>query len=456
MIAVDEVVDAALNAKVSKQEAYEIGVEAYHYFYPIVLMEITRRVMTNLPPGVKPGFGPANAFQHSPAFPPADMRAVVRPNFDTLYSTAWVDLTKEPAVITIPDTQGRYYLLPMLDMWTDVFAVPGKRTSGTGAQTIVVVPRGWTGPLPQGAERIECPTMYFWIIGRTQTNGPKDYAAVHKVQAGMAVCPLSQWGKPAPAPTFIPDPSVDMQADPMEQVHRMKAAQFFQLGADLMTMHHSHITDWSTVTRLKRIGIQAEKKFAFESFQREVQSTLESAIVDGLKMMWAKIPTLAKTVNGWQMNTDTMGVYGNFYLKRAIVALTGLGANQPEDAIYPMNVCDADGKMMTGDQRYVLHFSKEEMPPADAFWSLTMYDAEGFQVANALNRFAIGDRDDLQYNADGSLDLYIQHDYPGKDRESNWLPSPANGDLGITLRLYAPKACVINGQWSPPAVQKVK
>ena len=151
-----------------------------------------------------------------------------------------------------------------------------------------------------------------------------------------------------------------------------------------------------------------------------------------------------------------MGVYGNFYLKRAIVAMVGLGANQPEDAIYPMNICDADGDVMTGNKRYVLHFNKEEIPPADAFWSLTMYDAEGFQVANQLNRFAIGDRDDLKYNADGSLDLFIQHDSPGKDRESNWLPAPANGDLGITLRLYAPKASVINGEWVPPAVRKVK
>lgn len=457
MITVEEAaVDVAVSAKVGKQEAYEIGIEAYHYFYPIVLMEITRRVMTNVPPGVKAGLGPVNTFHHKPAFPSAEDREVVRPNFDTLYSSAWVDLTNDPAVVTLPDTQNRYYLLPMLDMWTDVFAVPGKRTSGTGAQTIVVVPQGWTGALPPGAELIECPTKYFWIIGRTQTNGPKDFAAVNKVQAGMALCPLSQWGKPAPAAKFVPDPSVDMKTDPMTQVHRMGAAQFFELGAELMTLHHPHVTDWSTITRLKRIGIQAGKSFDFESFPQDVQSALESAVADGLKIMREKVPTLAPSVNGWQVDTHTMGVYGNFYLKRAIVAMVGLGANQPEDAIYPMNICDADGDVMTGNKRYVLHFNKEEIPPADAFWSLTMYDAEGFQVANQLNRFAIGDRDDLKYNADGSLDLFIQHDSPGKDRESNWLPAPAKGDLGITLRLYAPKASVINGEWVPPAVRKVK
>ncbi len=167
------------------------------------------------------------------------------------------------------------------------------------------------------------------------------------------------------------------------------------------------------------------------------------------------MPTLARVVNGWQMNTDTMGVYGNYYLKRAIIALVGLGANQPEDAVYPLNVTDADGKAMEGTNKYLMHFAKGELPPAGAFWSITMYDEEGFQVANKLNRFAIGDRDELKYNADGSLDIYIQNESPGAEKESNWLPSPAKGTLGVTMRLYAPKAQVLDGRWAPPAVKKV-
>ncbi len=438
------------------QEAYEIGIEAYHYLYPIVLMDITRRVMTNLPAGVKAGLGPPNTFIHLPTFPGAHDRNVVRPNFDTLYSTAWIDLTKEPAIVTLPDTQGRYYLLPMLDMWTDVFASPGKRTSGTGAQTIAIVPPGWVGALPAGVERIECPTKIAWIIGRTQTNGPKDYDNVHEVQAGMKVCALSQWGKPEIAAPFTPDPSVDMKTDPMAQVHRMNAAEFFGLGAELLALHGPHASDWSTVTRLKRIGIGAGRRFDFAAFPRDVQEALERAMPAALQIMRDKVATLSRLVNGWQLSTDTMGVYGNFYLKRAIIAMIGLGANQPEDAIYPMNIFDAEGHVMTGDQKYVLHFDEDEIPPVGAFWSLTMYDEEGFQVANPIDRFAIGDRDDLKFNADGSLDLFIQHQSPGKDRESNWLPSPAHGELGITLRLYAPKAAVLNGQWVPPAVRKVK
>jgi hypothetical protein len=167
-----------------------------------------------------------------------------------------------------------------------------------------------------------------------------------------------------------------------------------------------------------------------------------------------KTPTIARVTNGWQMNTDTMGVYGNYYLKRAIIALAGLGANQPEDAIYPVLVADAEGKPVMAENNYVLHFNKDELPPVEAFWSLTLYDAEGFQVANSLNRFAIGDRDALKYNADGSLDLYIQHHNPGPDKEENWLPAPKSGELGLTLRLYAPKPQVAEGRWNPPAVKR--
>ena len=172
--------------------------------------------------------------------------------------------------------------------------------------------------------------------------------------------------------------------------------------------------------------------------------------------MKEKAPTLARVVNGWQMNTDTIGVYGNNYLKRAIIAMMALGANQPEDAIYPTNVTDADGKPLEGNNKYVMHFNKDELPPAEAFWSITMYDEEGFQAANQINRFAVGDRDDLKYNADGSLDVYIQNESPGGDKESNWLPSPAQGRLAITMRLYVPKIQVLDGRWNPPAIRKVQ
>ena len=439
----------------TEQEAHDIGVEAFLYFYPLVTMDVTRRVATNVPPGVKPGFGPLNAFWHFRAFPDAAFRAVVRPNFDTLYSSAWLDMSDEPMIVSAPDTGGRYYLLPMLDMWTDVFAVPGKRTSGTGAGHFAVVAPRWQGTLPAGIAKIQAPTPVVWIIGRTQTDGPADYAAVNAVQDGFVVTPLSQWGAAPQPAAFRPDSTVDMQTEPLRQVNGMSAADYFSYAAELLKRHSPHLSDWSTLARLRRIGIEAGQSFDSNTLTPAIRAALDGAPAAALAKMNAKLPTLARETNGWEMNTDTMGVYGNYYLKRACVAMAGLGANQPEDAIYPLNVADADGQALSGDNDYQLHFAADELPPVDAFWSVTMYDAEGFQAANPINRFAIGDRDALTYNADGSLDLYLQHASPGADKEANWLPAP-RGPLGVTMRLYAPKPQALDGSWNPPAITRVR
>ncbi len=171
-------------------------------------------------------------------------------------------------------------------------------------------------------------------------------------------------------------------------------------------------------------------------------------------MAW-KIPTLAPVVSGWSMNTNTMGVYGNYYLKRAIVAQLGLGANLPEDAIYPINLADESGKPLDGANKYTLHFDRGAMPPADAFWSVTLYDPEGFAVANPLNRFAVSSWMPFKYNDDGSLDLYFQNESPGENKEANWLPAP-KGAFNLTMRLYAPRSDALTGKWSPPPVKQVR
>lgn len=435
----------------SANEGQAIAQEAYIYLYPLILMDLTRKQLTNLDAKTNALGGPANAFTHVRAFPTADMRAVVRPNFDTLYSSAWLDLTQGPVVVSTADTGGRYFLLPMLDMWTDVFAVPGKRTTGTGAGSFAVVPPGWTGTLPPNVERINAPTPYVWVIGRTQTDGVKDYASVHKVQDGYKVTLLSDWGKEPRKVEQKIDPTVDTKTEPLRQVNAMPVAEYLRYGAELMKKHAPHVTDWSTMARLKRIGLEPGKSF---DASKANPDDLAKGAAAGLKLMQEKVSSIARIANGWQMSTDTMGVYGNYHLKRAIVAMAGLGANQTEDAIYPLNVADADGKPVMAENNYTLRFNKEELPPVGAFWSLTMYDEEGFQVANALNRFALGDRDPLKYDTDGSLELYIQHESPGPDREANWLPAPKSGQLGLTLRLYAPKPQVANGLWNPPPVKQ--
>nr|WP_274628521.1 DUF1254 domain-containing protein [Mesorhizobium shangrilense] len=447
---------------ITEEEAHAIGVEAYVYFYPLITMDITRQQLTNAE--AKPGLigGPPNAFNNIAEFPPADMKVVVRPNFDTLYSSAWLDLTKEPVVVSAPDTQGRYYLLPMLDMWTDVFASPGWRTTGTGAGHFLIAPANWRPDLrekfdeyklPEGTQRIDAPTPYVWIIGRTKTDGPPDYDAVHKIQDGYKVTSLSEWDQKPKASEVKIDPSIDMKTPPKTQVDTMPADKYFAYAAELLKLHSPHGTDQPILARLKRIGFEPGKTFELSKASDAVQKGLKTAPEVAQKLMDWKVKTLARVANGWSMNTDTMGVYGNYYLKRAIVAQQGLGANLPEDAIYPLNLADEDGQPLDGKNNYTIHFEKDQLPPAAAFWSITLYDHQGFQVANVLNRFAVSSWMPFQHNADGSLDLYFQHESPGKDMEANWLPAP-DGPYNLTMRLYAPKAVALIGKWNPPAVVK--
>ena len=437
---------ASAQTALTEQEAHAIGVAAYLYFYPLVTMDVTRKQLTNIEPGK--GFGgPMNTFANVPAYPTAADRAVVRPNFDTLYSSGWLDLTKEPMIVSAPDTGGRYYLLPILDMWTDVFASPGWRTTGTQAGNFLITPPGWNGDTPSGMTRVDAPTPYVWIIGRTKTDGPQDYDAVHKIQAGYKITPLSQNYSP---PTVKIDPSVDMKTPPKVQVDTMPAEKYFAYAAELLKVIPPHITDQPMIAQLKKIGFEPGKTFDNPA----IRKALESAREDAQQLMAWKVPTLARVVNGWSMNTDTMGVYGNYYLKRAIVAQLGLGANLPEDAIYPINLADDSGKPLDGTYRYTLHFGKTDMPPAEAFWSVTLYDADGFQVANPLNRFAVSSWMPFKYAADGSLDLYFQNDSPGADKEANWLPAP-KGPFNLTMRLYAPKSEALTGKWNPPPVTRV-
>jgi hypothetical protein len=438
---------------ISADEAQTIATEAYVYFYPLVTMDVTRKQLINSDPKTAGIGGPPNTFDHIQAYPAADMKAVVRPNFDTLYSSAWLDLTREPLVVSVPDTGGRYYLLPMLDMWSDVFASPGSRTTGTKAADFLVAPPGWNGNVPEGLARINSPTPHVWIIGRTKTDGPPDYAAVHEVQKGYRISPLSRWGQPPVAVTQTIDPGVDVKTPPKTQVDTMVGDRFFAYAAELLKVNPPHITDEPIIARMKRIGLEQGKSFDVARVDATVRKAIGDAPAQAQKLMAWKVPTLARVANNWSMNTDTMGVYGNYYLKRAIVAQVGLGANLPEDAIYPGSVGDEGGKPLDGANKYIIRFAKDASPPADAFWSITLYDNEGFQVANPINRFAVSSWMPFRRDADGSLTLYVQNEDPGGDRQANWLPAP-KGPFNLTMRLYAPKSEALTGLWSPPAIKR--
>jgi hypothetical protein len=439
-------------APVDSGTARVIAVEGYTFLYPIVLMDVTRKQITNTEKvSVSPIRCPPDVFINFPAFPPAEFRAVVRPNFDTLYSSAFLDVREEPRIVSVPAANDNYYLLPLYDMWGEVFASPGSRTTGSTALEFAVCPPGWSGDLPAGVRRYDAPSGWVWIIGRTEAS-VATYDKVHAFQAELKITPLSAWPGEPPEVTGTVDPSIDDETEPLRQVFAMDAASFFGYASELLQEHGPHFQDYPILDRMARIGFHAGAKFDFGSASEVVQAALTAALPAAQAKITERQKSLGSTVNGWRMTTENFGNYGTNYLMRACVELIGLGANLPEDAIYPLLCTDVDGQPFTGANQYVWHLEENDLPPVNAFWSLTLYDAEGYQVANELNRFAIGDRDELQFNDHGSLDIHIQHQTP-TEGTANWLPAP-DGGFNLCARLYYPKPEALDGTWRPPAVSK--
>jgi hypothetical protein len=419
----------------------DIAQHAYIYAYPLVLIEATRAGM------------PVNIFTHVPMFPRPDSRKIVRPNADTLYSTAWLDLSQEPILIHVPDSGGRFYLLQFMDAWTETFADPGKRTTGTAEAWFAIVGPNWSGKLPEHVTRYDAPTNIVWLLGRTQTNGPSDYDNVRAFQHGLRMMPLSEYpsgGQKLGSALAFGNAA---GGTPPDRVKAMEPVEFFSGFARSMKANPPHSADASMVRELARIGIvpgqdfDASKLTADQLRALNVGARAASAGLEGLAS------TEASTKLGWSAFHLTIGRYGTNYKARAGIARLAVGANPPEDAVYVSSFADAAGQPLNGSMCYRMHFDKASLPPVRAFWSLTAYDKDGYFIANPIDRYAIGDRDQLKFNPDGSLDLYIQAQKPGPDRESNWLPS-GDESFNLVIRLYWPEEAILNGTWHPPALER--
>ncbi len=435
-------------------EEFWLATDAYIYGYPLVTMEMTRRVITNVaaPEGTR---GPMGQFIKLRQYPDASFRDVTAPNADTLYTTAWIDVGKEPWVLSIPDMKGRYFLVPMLDGWTNVFQVPGSRTTGTGAQTYAITGPGWSGALPAGVKQYKSPTNIVWILGRIYCTGtPEDYAAVHALQDQFKLVPLSSYGKAYAPPSGTVDSSIDMKTPVREQVNRMDAAAYFTLLAQLMKTNPPALADAPALAKFAKIGLVAGKDFDASKLNADFAKRIPQIAFDRI-MIQFKINKDVQSINGWAFTTKT-GLYGTDYLMRALVTAIGLGANRPQDAVYPTSLKDAEDSVYEGANKYVIRFDKGQTPPVEGFWSITMYDSHYFFVPNPINRYSISPRQNLKANADGSIELYVQKDSPGADKETNWLPAPA-GKFILMLRMYWPNEndpSIINGTWTIPAVIK--
>jgi hypothetical protein len=446
---------SAAGGALDEAAARALARDAYIYGYPLVLMDTTRRVMTNVPAAQLDAHAPANQISNVPIFPTPDTKTVVSPNADTLYTIGWLDLAAEPMVIHVPDTAGRYYVFQLLDGWTDVFGSIGKRTTGTGAGDFLVAGPSWAGTPPSGVTVLRSSTTMAWLIGRTQADGFFDFPAVWGIQAGYRLTPLSAYGTTYTPPTNVPvDPSIDGATPAPAQVANLDPDAFFARLAALLVANPPAAADAPMIANLKLLGIEGGK-FDPSVLGEDGKRGLLEGVPDAKQQIQDEAAAVGLVENRWYVPLD-LGAYGTRYLERAAVASFELGVNLPEDAVYAHAATDAAGAPLDGANanRYVIHFAAGQTPPVGAFWSVTMYTPDHYFAANSIQRYAIGDRSQLVANADGSIDIFLQNDAPtAASQSANWLPAPA-GPFNLMFRMYWPKPAILDGTWRVPAVTR--
>lgn len=408
--------------------------KAYIWGYPLIAMERSRDLFT------QEGGTPLNTFKRYDKLITPEFKEVVTPNVDTLYSIAWLDLDK-PLVLSVPDTADRYYVIQFLDAYTNVFKNIGKRTTGTKAGTYLIVPPGWEGAAPQDMEVIKAPTTMVWLITRILVKNEADAPKARTILNAITLKPLDgSLGKrfsqaPVGAPQDIADAGIGF---------------FDELSAALVknTIPES---ERARVASFKKIGVGPGKVPSKNITDEKQRNLLIKGIKAAEKAIDKKIVSMGTTYNtSWLTNLD-LGRYGTDYLLRAAISKQGLGANVPEESVYSLAYVDREGDPLLGEHAYVVHFS--ELPPVDAFWSLTMYDSRTkLLVPNDQNRYAISDRSEVTYNDDGSLDVYVQQSKP--ENATNWLPAP-DGKFYLVLRMYMPKETILDGTYNYPEVTRV-
>ena len=438
------------------KQAYALGVQAYIWGYPMVVMQKSRDAMTKggdapVTPEVfnKSGklFAPVNQVANAWGMLGPKFSAVQSGNSDTQYSVTWFDSSDEPYVLHLPDAKGRYYTFQFIDAYTNNFHYASTRTMGSQEQAYALVAPGWKGKLPEGVIRVDTPTPTGFIIGRWFVASEKDVAAVNAIQEQVTMTPLGSFGKKYTPPKVKVVPARKYTGD---------LAFFEQLG-DTLVINGAPAADAGLLGLFKDIGLSVDYGFDPSTLGDAEKKSLAQAVKDGDSMLAAKSASMGKDVNGWQLSPVLDEYFGDSYLFRAAIGYQAMFVNTPIEAYYPGVFKDTDGNVLDGSAgKYTITFPKGQTPPAGAFWSVTLYDAKKrLMVENSINRYKIGSADKLATEKDGSTILYIQADSPGKDKESNWLPAPKE-PFYMLMRMYLPKIEVLNGQYEIPGVEKAK
>ncbi|WP_040776129.1 DUF1254 domain-containing protein [Nocardia pneumoniae] len=426
-------------------DAVEIARDAYIFGFPLVLMDLTRATAE--------ATVPVNRFRHTTSFVAPEQRELVRPDLDTLDSSAWLDLTHEPMVLRVPAMDGRrYWLAQLMDAWSNIVHNPSsmrpQAKSAAPPYTYAVTGPGWSGALPEGIAPLPMPTPTVWLLNRIQVEGPADLPTVRAIQQELKLAPLSAWnaGVDVPAPVV---PPTRPTAPPAAQLAELAPRAFFDRMCALMKVSPPTREDAPAMRRFARIGIEPGG-----SVKGIPDAELATAVATARQRIPVYVGETTIVENGWIYDPGT-GRYGTNYLLRADIAWNGLGAALPEDAIYPTLFATADAS--GGPSRFRLHFPTGQLPPVDAFWSLTAYTADLSLVPNPAEIYAVGHHAPVVLNSDGSLDLTLQWADPGASVPTgNWLPIPESGQFSVTLRLFAPKMEAVKGIWRPPPLTPLR
>jgi len=431
------------------------GALAYLYALPLVLMDITREEMFKHPAAAA---AEPNRFYTIPVLADHTFRTVIRPNVDTLYSAAWLDLAEEPVLLTIPPSDGRYHVEQFMDAWTNVFFAPGIRTLGNAPGRFLIALPTWKGQVPEGYQRIDAPTSMAWILGRVFVNGASDLEAARRYQRSIDLRPLSALDNAEFLPA-LPDIKGRgaKRADPIDIVRSMDSQAFFARFKRLASQNPPAPADAPFIQDvLQPLGLDPAAHTAFHELPASTRRDIDAGIAEVWSVMSERIAVEGeKTPTGWAglSTAKHIGAYGTDYKLRAGVAVFGLGANIPEDAIYLNAGVDSTGRELAGGRDYTLTFAASALPPVKGFWSVTLYDRKGYLLDNPIQRYNLRISDPLHYNEDGSLTLLVQPDKPADERmHANWLPSPRDGNFVLSMRLYWPDQDVLDGKWMPPAL----
>lgn len=437
------------NVKLHADSVLAIASDAYLYAMPLVYTDATR-VKTDIPD---------NAFEHLKVFPDHTFKAVVKPNNDTNYSLAFLQLQDDAVVIDIPDTKGRYYVVPFSDGWTNYFSIVGKRTTGTKAQRYVVTGPNWKGTVPKGLTEVKSPTNLVWIISRIQVNSKKDQQEfVGPLQDQLKLTSLSKWEKKDYSDSktvkkvYFSWKQEQFSKGVVDAIQQLSIEEYFNYFNALLADNPPYAADSAVIDRISKIGIGKDLRFSKTYFDEETQIALDSVA----SSVYQKLHSIRSDSNFKLPKKPKYGDYGTDYLFRATVAYFGIGALPPSEAVYYEIRRDSDKKLLDGKNSYVIRYEKDQLPPANAFWSLTVYDARGYLSDNEIKRYAIGDRDNLRFNADGSLDIHLGNSKPTDDKVSNWLPAPAD-TFTLSLRVYVPDEQIVENRysWNNPEPRKI-